>query len=128
MIYQFSYFDINSLNKQFCINGHLIVADERITSLLIELIIKYPNHCSKSSLLTTLWPDTVVSNWSISKLVSEARNVFKQHGYKGEVIHTLHGRGYRLNSALGEEIVKTDHYVPTAKHSTQKQQGRHFLN
>jgi DNA-binding response OmpR family regulator len=120
MIYQFSYFEINSLNKKLRINGHLIVADERITSLLIELIINYPNHCSKSSLLATLWPDTIVSNWSISKLVSEARNVFKLRGYKGEVIHTLHGRGYRLNSALGEEIVKIDNYIATTEHSKQK--------
>jgi DNA-binding response OmpR family regulator len=126
MIYQFSYFDINSLNKQLRINGNLIVADERITGLLVELIINYPNHCSKSSLLATLWPDTIVSNWSISKLVSEARNVFKQHGYKGEVIQTLHGRGYRLNSALGEEIVRTEHYITTTEHSTKKRTGSSF--
>ena len=109
MKYQFSCFEVNSLNKQLHINDHLIDVDERITGLMIELIIHYPNHCSKSDLLAVLWPDTVVSEWSISKLVSEARNLFKHHDYDGEVIQTLHGRGYRLNSALGEQIIKIEH-------------------
>jgi DNA-binding winged helix-turn-helix (wHTH) protein/CheY-like chemotaxis protein len=109
MKYQFSCFEINSLNKQLHINGHLIDVDERITGLMIELINHYPHHCSKSDLLAVLWPDTVVSEWSISKLVSEARNLFKHHDYDEEVIQTLHGRGYRLNSALGEQMIRIEH-------------------
>lgn len=108
MIYQFPCFEINSLNKRLYINGKSIAADERLADLLIELANHYPNHCSKSSLLEKIWPDTVVSDWSISKLVSEARHLFKQHGYNDEVIQTLHGRGYRLASDLGEQILKTE--------------------
>lgn len=107
MIYQFPCFEINSLNKQLYINGKPIAAEERLVDLLIELTNHYPNHCSKSSLLDKIWPDTVVSDWSISKLVSEARHLFKEHGYNQEVIQTLHGRGYRLANDLGEKILKT---------------------
>lgn len=108
MIYQFPCFEINSHNKQLYINGKIIAADERVTDLLIELANHYPNHCSKSSLIDKIWPDTVVSDWSISKLVSEARHLFKAHGYHEEVIHTLHGRGYRLANNLGEQIQKRE--------------------
>ncbi|WP_339723594.1 winged helix-turn-helix domain-containing protein [uncultured Paraglaciecola sp.] len=114
MIYQFPCFEINSLNKQLYINGKSIAADERLVDLLIELAQHYPKHCSKSSLLKTIWPNTVVSEWSISKLVSEARHLFKQHGYNKDVIQTLHGRGYRLANNLGEQIRKIDgQVVPT---------------
>lgn len=118
MIYQFPCFEINSLNKQLYINGKSIAADERLADLLIELAHHYPKHCSKSSLLNKIWPDTVVSDWSISKLVSEARHLFKQHGYNEEVIQTLHGRGYRLANNLGEKILKTKDHSPTSELST----------
>lgn len=108
MIYRFSCFEVNSLNKQLRIKSNVVSVDERIVELLIALLNHYPNHCSKSLLIATLWPDTVVSEWSISKLVSEARNLLKQYDYQGEVIQTLHGRGYRLNSILGEQIVQTE--------------------
>jgi DNA-binding response OmpR family regulator len=120
MIYRFSCFEINSLNKQLRISGNVVSADERTMGLLIELVTHYPNHCSKSSLLAALWPDTIVSDWSISKLVSEARNLFKQYNYAGEVIQTLHGRGYRLNSSLGEQIVKIESLLPAADFPPQK--------
>ena len=117
MIYQFPCFEINSLNKQLYINGKAITADERLADLLIELANHYPKHCSKSSLLEKIWPDTVVSDWSISKLVSEVRHLFKQHGYNDEVIQTLHGRGYRLANNLGDQILKIEANSPIIEFS-----------
>jgi len=126
MIYQFPCFEINSLNKQLYINGKPILADERLADLLIELANHYPNHCSKSLLLDKIWPDTVVSDWSISKLVSEARHLFKEHGYNEEVIHTLHGRGYRLANNLGEQILTSEVQVVMTKRS--KPSGRNGIS
>ncbi|MBU3002143.1 response regulator [Paraglaciecola arctica] len=108
MIYQIACFEINTLSKQLSIHNKVVKADQRLPDLFIELVNHYPNHCSKSALIETLWPDTVVSDWSISKLVSEARQLFKQYGYQQEVIQTLHGRGYRLASDLGDQIVKIE--------------------
>jgi DNA-binding winged helix-turn-helix (wHTH) protein/CheY-like chemotaxis protein len=114
MIYQFDCFEINTHNKQLRISGEIINADERLIGLLIELTINYPEYCTKASLINSLWPDTVVSDWSISKLVSDARNLFKKHGYENEVIHTLHGRGYSLSRHLGNQIaVKDQTAAPT---------------
>ena len=108
MFYLFSTICVNDRNKQLLIEGQPIVADDRIVELLIALVRAYPEHCSKAQLLNQLWPDTVVSEWSISKLVSETRQLFKQHGYELEIIQTLHGRGYRLQSELGEQLIIED--------------------
>ena len=105
MIYKFPNFEFNTINKQLLINGQSIAVDERIVNLLSELIAHYPQHCKKSWLTEQIWPDTIVSNWSISKLVSEARLLFKQHGIEQEIIQTLHGRGYRLASDFGEQVL-----------------------
>lgn len=104
MIYQFSSISLNTVSKQLQINGQKVDADERIICLLMELIDRYPQHCSKAYLLDTIWTETVVSDWSVSKLVSDTRHLFKQYGYEQEVIQTLHGRGYRLVPELGDQI------------------------
>ena len=124
MIYQFACFEINTFNKQLCIQGNVIEADERLTELLMELVRHYPNHCTKTALLEVLWPDTVVSDWSISKLVSDARQMFKQHGINDEVIQTLHGRGYRLSSHLGDQIVEVEPAPVTAIPKPQHQNAK----
>lgn len=104
MIYQFSSISLNTVSKQLRINGNNVDAEERIICLLMELISQYPQHCSKSHLLEAIWTETVVSDWSVSKLVSDTRHLFKQHGYEQEIIQTLHGRGYRLVPELGDQI------------------------
>lgn len=104
MIYSFGTICVNTQHNQLSINGEAVDVDERILKLILELLSHYPNHCSKAELLQILWPDTVVSEWSISKLVSDARQAFKQHGFKQEIIQTLHGRGYRLASELGDQL------------------------
>ncbi|WP_416306367.1 winged helix-turn-helix domain-containing protein [Neptunicella sp. SCSIO 80796] len=108
MIYQFSSISLNTVSKQLLINGQKVDAEDRLIYLLIELISHYPEHCDKDYILTTIWPDTVVSEWSVSKLVSDARQLFKLHGYDHDIIQTVRGKGYRLNPELGEQLSITE--------------------
>jgi DNA-binding response OmpR family regulator len=108
MIYQFSSVSLNTISKQLFINGKRVDAEDRLIYLLIELISHYPEHCDKDYILEKIWPDTVVSEWSVSKLVSDARQLFKQHGYNHNIIQTVRGRGYRLNPELGEQLYISD--------------------
>ena len=108
MIYQFASISLNSESMCLHINGQLIEAEDRLVSLLIELVEHYPQHCDKDLLLEKLWPETVVSDWSVSKLVSDTRHLFKKHGYEHEIIQTVRGRGYRLNAELGEQITVSE--------------------
>lgn len=104
MIYCFGNIRVNTKSNRLSINGAAVNVDERIYGLLVALINCYPNHCSKAHLLEILWPDTVVSDWSISKLVSETRQTFKLNGVDQEIIQTLHGRGYRLATGFGDQL------------------------
>jgi DNA-binding winged helix-turn-helix (wHTH) protein/CheY-like chemotaxis protein len=108
MNYQFSNVRIDATKQQLYIDSQLIDVDQRSVSLLIELIQHYPETCSKTQLTQALWPDTVVSDWSISKLVSETRHILKKHGLKQDAIQTLHGRGYRLDSLLGDTLLRAE--------------------
>jgi len=108
VLYRFHQFTID--NEQCCIlvKGKLVAVDARIVRLLSLLVTHYPKACSQDQVLKAIWPTTVVSEWSVSRLVADCRRFFKQHGYGGQVIQTLRGEGYRLDPALFADIKKVD--------------------
>ncbi|WP_076416591.1 response regulator [Shewanella sp. UCD-KL12] len=108
MYISFDEFSINTVQQEFVIDDQSIQIDERICSLFSLLIESYPNHCNKQACLQHIWPDTVVSDMSLSKLVSDTRKIFKNAGCEAAIIQTVHGRGYRLSQALGRQLLNQD--------------------
>ncbi len=100
MRYRFDQFELDTLTQSLSHEGKLLNCDERIVRLLLLLIEHAPEHVDKQTLLNSLWPDTVVSDWSISRLISDARKLFKSVGADFAIIQTLHGRGYRLSAEV----------------------------
>ncbi|HET8816423.1 MAG TPA: winged helix-turn-helix domain-containing protein [Pseudidiomarina sp.] len=111
MKYTFDGFTIDS--DQLCIDyqGKLLQIDSRIIKLMILLIQKYPEVVSQKELLETLWNGSVVSTWSASRLVADARTVFKSHNYDRAIIQTLRGRGYRLAPELAQRLNQPSNMV-----------------
>lgn len=75
-----------------------VTLDARMGKLLELLYEAYPECCSRQALLDALWPNTVVSDWSLSRLISDFRKLCQDHGLDAPMIQTLKGRGYRLES------------------------------
>ncbi|WP_169931250.1 response regulator [Pseudidiomarina aestuarii] len=111
MKYTFDGFTIDS--DQLCIDyqGKLLQIDSRIIKLMILLIQKYPEVVSQKELLETLWNGSVVSTWSASRLVADARTFFKSHQYDLAIIQTLRGRGYRLAPELAQRLNQPNNSV-----------------
>lgn len=85
-------------------SGSRVESDERMVSLLLLLAKSYPEHCDPNLLLKAIWPQRVVSYTSLTRLVSDTRNFFKQHYPVTSAIQTLHGRGYALSHELAEQM------------------------
>lgn len=81
-----------------------ILLDERQTQLLQMLIMASPDRVSKEALMKSLWPDTIVSEWSLSKLVSETRKLLDDDGTAQSVIKTHRGRGFSIGTDVTEII------------------------
>ncbi|WP_417657627.1 response regulator [Pseudidiomarina aestuarii] len=116
--YTFDGFTIDS--EQLCIDyqGQLLSADSRVIRLMILLISRSPVAVSQQEVLEALWTGSVVSNWSASRLVADARTFFKSHHYPSPVIETLRGRGYRLAPELARRIAQpTVEQPPTQPHN-----------
>lgn len=100
----FSEFSIDSETFELHVGNQSMAIDERNIALLSILAQRYPEHCSKQECLALIWQETVVSDMSLSKLVSDTRKLFSKAGYQGPLIQTVHGRGYRLAHVLGRQI------------------------
>jgi|GEM_PF-1923768 len=104
MTYRFDKFVLDPEQLYLTVNGEPADADARQLQLLSLLIDCYPECCEREYLLKRLWPNTVVSQWSLGRLVSDTRKLFRDQGYGGPLIQTLHGRGYRLSPELAEQL------------------------
>jgi hypothetical protein len=63
--------------------------------LLSLLVARRPHVVSKEEIRDALWPDTIVTEASLTSLVKELRDKVGQAGRKGP-IRTVHGVGYAL--------------------------------
>ncbi|AFV00805.1 winged helix-turn-helix domain-containing protein [Simiduia agarivorans] len=81
-----------------------ISLDERQAQLLKILLLASPDRVSKEALMQALWPDTIVSEWSLSKLVSETRKSLDDDGNNQSIIRTHRGKGFSISTDVTEVI------------------------
>lgn len=108
MIYQFEHYFVDQENRKLLYNdphndksSNKIVTDDSKTVTLLSLLCEnYPEVVDKQTLIDALWPDQVVTDWSLSKLVSDVRQLLDDSGKEQGYIKTVRGRGFRLNVAV----------------------------
>lgn len=100
MLYRFQSLDIDSDALVLRCDGIALQIDKRCVELLVLLIEAWPGYCESTQLLQQLWPRTIVTHWSLSRLVSDCRKSIKAAGYACPCIQTVHGKGYRLAPEL----------------------------
>lgn len=100
MQYKFDRFTLDAKNLSLMRDGQLLCIDQRMLKLMILLIEAYPASCEQQVLLSSIWQRTVVSYWSLARLVSDTRRFFRQNGCENPIIETVHGTGFRLSPLL----------------------------
>ncbi|MBY5921638.1 winged helix-turn-helix domain-containing protein [Ferrimonas balearica] len=111
MEYRFDRFTLDLSHQRLTCDKTLLSSDPRLIRLLELLIKAAPEPVTPDTLLNELWPDTHVSHWSISRLISDARKLFKDAGADFSVIQTLHGRGYRFAVEAQRRLLPDDHHA-----------------
>lgn len=84
--------------------------EPKVLDLLVLLAQNHQRVVSKDELMDTLWPDAVVGDAALSRLVKEARRAVGDSGTEQAVIKTFHGRGFRLIAPVS--------FVGGAEHSS----------
>lgn len=83
-------------NKVLRRDSQVIELNERAFRLLQLLSEASPEPVSKQSLSSLLWKDTVVSDWSLFRLISDTRQLLGDDGEQQQLIHTARGIGFYL--------------------------------
>ena len=68
------------------------------------LLARAPNAVSKAELMATLWPDTHVSDATLTGVVADAREALGDDGRAPRVIRTLHRFGYAFTGQIEREV------------------------
>jgi DNA-binding winged helix-turn-helix (wHTH) protein len=104
-IYRVAEHRIDAVHHRLYRGQEQLTDDERTVEFLWLLIRDYPRTVGKDELLETLWPRVVVTEWSLSRLVSDTRQLLRDNGEEQELIRTVRGNGFKL---LQEPTLEAD--------------------
>ncbi len=79
-------------------DGKVISREEKVVKALHLLARAHPNRVDRDTLITALWPNCVVTELSLTRLIADIRQVLGDCGKKQLYIKTDRGQGYRLLS------------------------------
>lgn len=99
-------------SERICVHSQklLFLLDEKETAIepkqlqVLQLLMARPEQVvSKEVLLKSLWPDRIVSEASLFKLIANLRKTLKSLDMDGERIRTVHGQGYLFCGTVNEK-------------------------
>lgn len=95
--------NVNQMTLKKGDSGELISSDEKLIAAMKLLVERYPNIVTKEEMIKELWPRQIVTDWSLTRFISDMRKVLGDtHNIK-----TVHGRGYRYTYPV-EEFKESD--------------------
>lgn len=95
--YKFGQFVLDAERKSLLRSGKVVDLPDKNLQLLALLAESSPQPLSKETLHSVLWPETVVSDWSLSRLVSDTRIALGDDGEHQSVIKTARGVGFYIS-------------------------------
>ena len=94
----FAGFRLDRKRREVWYGEDLLAATERTFEFLWLLAAQQGELVGKNDLLEQLWPDQYVTEASLSRLVSDTRQLLGQYEADADLIQTVRGRGFRLRA------------------------------
>lgn len=115
--YEIGEYQLDVLNRKLLHQTTEIDLSERSYLLLLTLAQTSPEIVTKQILMSKLWPDRVVSDWALSRLLSDTRALMPDVNQHHVLIKTARGIGYALTQvtpiyAGDKTTVKSDLQKP----------------
>ncbi len=98
MIYTVNNIQFAVINKQVLLAGKVIQLSPRGHQCLILFLTTEQQTLSKERLLKTLWPNVIVSDDSLFKVIQEVRKGLRASGLNEDLISNVYGKGYQLQA------------------------------
>lgn len=110
-IYQFENYLLDVRKQRLFRDGRAVKTDLRTIDLLTCLVQASPDWVDKNDLLDRLWPDQEITDWALSRLVSDTRKLLGDDGEKQHIIKTIRGRGFQICDDV-KRISSTQGHIP----------------
>ena len=104
--YRFGRYLLNTERRTLYRDGEPLEAAEKAIQLLLELLRHPGQVVGKYDLIDQLWPEQDVSEWSLSRLVSDTRHLLGESAEDNGLIQTVRGKGFRLDPGVSVTIVE----------------------
>lgn len=102
--YVFDEFEYTPHKQHLTYRGTDCLLEPKMLQLIAILIEHRPKVVSKEVLMERLWPDSIVSDWSLARLVSDTRKLIEDDGQQQSIIKTVRGKGFALAVEVHEII------------------------
>lgn len=104
----FGRFSFDAAARLLQLNGESVHLTSKAFDLLSLLASRRPEAVSKRDIHTQLWPDTFVSDVSLTTLVFELRSALGESARQPRFIRTVHGYGYAFQGDSGQNDATAD--------------------
>lgn len=111
--YTFAGFTLESRTHRLSYNSEERQTSTKVVDFLLLMVAAPGTVISKDQILDTLWPDQFVSEASISRLVSDTRQLLHADAPDTEFIQTVRGKGFRFVAPVALEASTDDEPTPT---------------
>ena len=105
-----------SLNRLSC-DSRVIQLEPKVMQVLVCLASRPGEVIAKDELISTVWPETFVSEDVLTRSISQLRKVFGDDAREPRYIETISRRGYRLVAPVSD-IATTEKHVTPAEHAS----------
>ena len=100
MIYAFGECEVDEARRMLSRRGREVRLQPKVLDLLLFLLRHRERVVPKEVLLRELWPDVIVTEASLTRVVKEARRALGDDGRRQRILRTSHGRGYRFAASV----------------------------
>jgi len=104
MLNVFGDFELDPQRYELHRAGTLIKLEPLVFHVLAYLIQYRDRVVPKQELLEQLWPQQFVSDWALTRCITEIRRAIGCSGRQPQFVKTLYGTGYRFIAAVTERL------------------------
>jgi DNA-binding winged helix-turn-helix (wHTH) protein/tetratricopeptide (TPR) repeat protein len=93
VVFAFGEYELDSGRRTLLHRGREVPLEGKVLDLLLHLVANRDRVVTRDELLAAVWPDAVVSDDALYRVVKNARRVVGDDGRRQSVIRTRHGAG-----------------------------------
>ena len=103
MIYLFGPFKLDTKKREILFSGDALNIQPRVYELILLLVSHHDQALDKNMIQEAIWPNQILSETSLSRLVMKARKALDDSSDNPKYIRTVHGFGFQFIAKVSEQ-------------------------